>query len=268
LEEGSDMGSGYIDLPVEGGGPGSGITSLGGLTGATQTLSVGSTGTAPAWVNSGSNHALNIPLASATSVTAGLLSHADYLVFNAKAPTANPTFTGTIGTALTAGRTVITDGSGNLAVAAVTSTTLAFLDIGSSLTALLALKAPLASPTFTGTVTLPTTIVVGNYVVAPTEFDSGNSGTSKTLTWSNGSAQKSTLTGNVTYTFASPQIGGAYVLRLVQDGTGSRTVTWPAAVKWPGGVAPTLSTAAGAIDLINLYYDGTNYYGTSALGFA
>lgn len=41
-------------------------------------------------------------------------------------------------------------------------------------------------------------------------------------------------------------------LYLEQDGTGSRTVSWPSAVKWPGGQAPTLSTAAGAVDVIVL----------------
>jgi hypothetical protein len=52
-------------------------------------------------------------------------------------------------------------------------------------------------------------------------------------------------------------------LFIVQDG-GTRTITWPAAVKWPGGTAPTLSTGLDKIDVINLLtYDG----GTSWLGF-
>ena len=34
------------------------------------------------------------------------------------------------------------------------------------------------------------------------------------------------------------------ILILVQDGTGSRTATWPATVKWPSGTAPTLSTGS------------------------
>ena len=107
--------------------------------------------------------------------------------------------------------------------------------------------------------------ISGNQKIS--EFDSGNSGTSKTLDFTNGYSQKSTLTGNVTFTFSNPISGQAYVLKLVQDGTGSRTVTWPAAVKWSGGTAPTLTTTASKTDLINLYYDGTNYFGSYSLNY-
>ena len=61
-----------------------GITSINGITSGTQTLTVGTSGTAPAFSSSSSTHTLNIPLASVTSVTAGLLSKSDYDVFNAK----------------------------------------------------------------------------------------------------------------------------------------------------------------------------------------
>lgn len=71
-----------------------------------------------------------------------------------------------------------------------------------------------------------------------------------------GGVQFMTLAGNVTsITFANwPASGTASTLRLViaQDGTGSRTVTWPASVKWPGGTSPVLSTAANAVDIVDL----------------
>jgi hypothetical protein len=87
--------SGGIFSPApEGGGGGSGITSLNGETGSSQTFANGSSGTAPAFVSSGSEHSLNIPLASTNSVTAGLISKTDYDAFNAKLNTANPLFTG------------------------------------------------------------------------------------------------------------------------------------------------------------------------------
>jgi len=76
---------------------------------------------------------------------------------DAKAPTASPTFTGTIGTPLTASRALVTDASGNLSASSTTSTALGYLDVSSSLTTLLAAKAPLASPTFTGTIGTPLT---------------------------------------------------------------------------------------------------------------
>jgi hypothetical protein len=89
------------------------------------------------------------------------------------------------------------------------------------------------------------------------EVDDGNSG----------AAHKSTLTGNVTYTFTAPAATGARLqLRIIQ-GAGPYTITWPASVKWPSATAPTISTANGAIDIISFFYDGTNYYGVASLAF-
>jgi hypothetical protein len=55
---------------------------------------------------------------------------------------------------------------------------------------------------------------------------------------------------------------GSSALRITQDGTGSRTVTWNAIFKWSAGVAPVLSTAGGAIDVLSFMYDGTSLYGS------
>jgi len=101
------------------------------------------------------------------------------------------------------------------------------------------------------------------------EVDNGNSSTADTIDWTAGNKQKSTLTGNVTFTF-SPEPSGPcnLILKLIQDATGSRTVTWPADVKWPGGTAPTLTTTASAIDIVSFYYDGTDFYGQAALAFS
>lgn len=73
-------------------------------------------------------------------------------------------------------------------------------------------------------------------------------------------ANRLTLTGNVTLTFPTKVAGGndsevsAY---LIQDGTGSRTLTLPAAAKAAGGTAPVLSTGANKVDyLVWRTYDG------------
>ncbi|MBM4253892.1 MAG: hypothetical protein FJ146_18140, partial [Deltaproteobacteria bacterium] len=64
---------------------GSGLSSLNGQTGNTQTFTVpGTSGTAPAWSSAANTHTLNIPMASVASVTAGLLSNADYTAFSNK----------------------------------------------------------------------------------------------------------------------------------------------------------------------------------------
>lgn len=99
------------------------------------------------------------------------------------------------------------------------------------------------------------------------EVDNGDSGAADTIDWTKGNKQKSTLTNNCTFTFTEP--GGVcnLILELHQDATGSRTVTWPASVKWPDSTAPTLSAGANAVDIIAFYYDGTNYYGVGNLNF-
>ena len=62
-----------------------GLTAFNGLTAQVQFLgAVGTTGTAPAWTSTTATHTLNIPLASAASVTAGLISKTEYDTFNGK----------------------------------------------------------------------------------------------------------------------------------------------------------------------------------------
>lgn len=95
---------------------------------------------------------------------------------------------------------------------------------------------------------------------------------STTVNLTNGNSQTYTLTSNTTITLAGATAGTSCTLSLylVQDGTGSRTVTWPAGVKWPGGTPPTLSTAASSRDLVVLESidGGATWYGTFSLDFS
>lgn len=86
------------------------------------------------------------------------------------------------------------------------------------------------------------------------------------LNWNNGNVQQVTLAGNRTFTFANPKGGGRYLIKLKQDATGSRTITWPT-ITWRGGTAPTLTTTGAKVDLITLIYDGSVYYGDSSLNY-
>jgi hypothetical protein len=82
----------------------------------------------------------------------------------------------------------------------------------------------------------------------------------------NGTVQKVTLTGNVTFSaFSNPVAGQSLTLIVTQDGTGSRTLT--STMKFSGGLK-TLSTVAASIDIITVFYDGTNYYASLGKGFA
>ena len=72
------------------------------------------------------------------------------------------------------------------------------------------------------------------------------------LNLANGNIFSLRLTGNITSLGISGAVnnrGCSCTLYLTQDGTGGRTMTWPASFKWSGGV-PTLSTAANATDIV------------------
>lgn len=84
-----------------------------------------------------------------------------------------------------------------------------------------------------------------------------------TITWNMalGFNAKVTLGGNRTLaTPTNPFVGLTYALQIIQDGTGSRTLTWPAStiIDWGSVGAPTLSTSSGKNDFVFLYcYDAT-----------
>ena len=122
--------------------------------------------------------------------------------------------------------------------------------------------------TTTGNVLIGGDLEINQHATFDSEFDNGNSSTADTVDWGVGNYQKSTLTGDCTYTFTAPDGVGKFQLKLIQDGTGTRLVTFPATVLWSGGTAPTLTTDANAIDIVMFYWDGTNYFGGSILDFS
>ncbi len=96
------------------------------------------------------------------------------------------------------------------------------------------------------------------------ETVTANTGTAYTIDLANGTVQILTLTGNCTFTFPTATAGRSFIMILKQDGTGSRTVTWPAAVKWPGSTAPTITSTASRSDKYIFTADGTNWIGSNA----
>ena len=96
------------------------------------------------------------------------------------------------------------------------------------------------------------------------------SGTSVTLDVRDGSVFTITLAHNIgTFTWSNPATSGyasSFVLKVTQDGTGNRTISWPASVDWAGGTAPTLSTGANDVDVFVFFTidAGTTYYGFTA----
>ena len=52
--------------------------------------------------------------------------------------------------------------------------------------------------------------------------------------------------------------GQVFNIRIKQDATGSRTLSYGTMYKFPGGIAPTLSTGANAIDFMSCQYDAAD----------
>ena len=97
----------------------------------------------------------------------------------------------------------------------------------------------------------------------------GNTGTAQTITFTDGAVVTATLTGNCTFTLASPNgissRASSFTLVLTNDGTPSRTVAWAGGTfKFPGGAASlSRSTGANEIDVWVFFTPdgGTTYYG-------
>lgn len=82
----------------------------------------------------------------------------------------------------------------------------------------------------------------------------------------NGNVQKITLNGNLTLNaFTNPVTGQSLTLIITQDATGGRTLT--SSMKWANNGYKTLSTAANAVDIISVFYDGTNYWASLGKGY-
>jgi len=112
--------------------------------------------------------------------------------------------------------------------------------------------------TLAGKVALP---IKGGVETVSTASVSG----STTLDLANGNVFNLTLTGATTFTFSGATAGKAcsFTVYTKQDATGSRTITWPASVKWSGG-APVPSTAANATDIFvfESLDGGTTWFGS------
>ncbi len=140
----------------------------------------------------------------------------------------------------------------------------------------------LTSPTIstilnTGTLTLPTTTdtLVGrattdtltNKTLTKPTID-GSTGAFTTDTYAStitfdmsaSNNHNVTLTGNATLALSNVSTGQIFTIKLIQDSTGSRTVTWFSTISWAGGTAPTLTTTANKADRFIFVCTGSGTY--------
>jgi len=70
-----------------------------------------------------------------------------------------------------------------------------------------------------------------------------------------------------TLVLSNVTVGQGFMLRIVQGGTGSKTVNWFSGIKWPSGTAPTLTTTVGSADSFGFVCTATNTYDGLFMGF-
>lgn len=132
-----------------------------------------------------------------------------------------------------------------------------------------------ATTTLTGTVNCNTTLALnGNLVTSPKIQSYSETANAPTISGGNLTLNLSlanvfgpvTLNANISnLTISNPPANGtagSFTLLLKANGT-AFTVTWPAAVKWAGGTAPTLTSTANKTDVFSFITTdgGTNYFG-------
>jgi hypothetical protein len=156
---------------------------------------------------------------------------------------ASNTFTNIgLGTAVTGtlavanGGTGVTSSTGSGSVVLSTSPTLTTPNIGAA-----------TATSLTAATNTSINVIAGTYNTVQTYTPSA--GGTATLDCSKGNTHRITMpAGNITIALSNTTAGQPIWVDIIQDATGSRTVTWFTTIKWAGGTAPTLTTTASKID--------------------
>ena len=226
------------------------------VTGATESAAPGATNY-DMTLSSAGNLTVAGTLECATSLTIGsaAMSEADLEFLDGI----------TAGTA-TASKAVVLDGSKNIATigtigcGAITST-------GSSSFAT-SVKTPLIEYTDgDDAITIADGGIVTFAKATKPSLKANSDGTTVTFDLNEANVHTVTLGGNRTFAISNETAGQKFIIRVLQDGTGSRTVsTWFSTIKWAGGSAPTLTTTADKADVFGFLVTGTDTYDGFVVG--
>jgi hypothetical protein len=134
---------------------------------------------------------------------------------------------------------------------------LAISDVGGLQTAIDA-KVNAANPTFSGAVDM----------VSGSVRQSAQAVSALDIDCSSGNYFTKTINGGSTFTFSNVPASGkafGFILRLTVT---SGAAAWPAAVIWPGGVAPTLATSKTHLLVFTTDDSGTTWRGASIVDYS
>lgn len=192
------------------------------------------------------------------------------------APATGSTLTIADGKTLTANNNITiagTDGktlsvSNSLTLAGTDSTTMTFPSTSATI------ARTDAANTFTGTQTVSTIQAPTN---ASVNINSGSYNTLQTYAPGAGGTANVDLSkgnivhitmpaGNITISLSNGTAGQCFIIRILQDSTGSRTVSWFTTIRWAGGSAPTLTTGANKVDTVGFEITGSNTYDGFVIG--
>lgn len=219
-------------------------------------------------------------IATATTSTSGLLSAADKAKLDgiASGATAN---TGTVTSVALAMPGVIFNasvpgspvtGAGTLAPTLATqtaNTVLAGPVSGAAATPAMRALVPADLPAASGSAAGSLSAAMYALITAITSEQTLTDGASISVDVSLGTVCSVTLGGNRTLSNPTNTTGIlSFAIHIIQDGTGSRTLAYGSNYKWAGGSAPTLSTAAGAIDTITFVRRGSLWEGAILKAFS
>ena len=124
--------------------------------------------------------------------------------------------------------------------------------------------------TYAGKITVDTygrITAATNDVTGYTEpvYDLGTTGGTIAPNVANGNVQKITLNSALTMNAFTSPVAGQSLTLIIYGGTAYTSIT--STMKFAGGVK-TLTGTAGCIDILSVYYDGTNYFASLGKGFA
>lgn len=162
----------------------------------------------------------------------------------------NGSFTITLGGSASTAGTFTTSGAFPLTLTTTASTNVTLPTTGTLITNAVTTLSSLVSVS---------TITTGTWSANVQDYteslvSTASSGSSYAMNIANGNVFSIELTANCTLSFSNVPASNvvSVTIALVQDGTGSRTVTWPTGTIWPGGTAPTLTTTANHVDVFTM----------------